>query len=163
MISNQLQLQVRYISKASSKTQFLRPIFKVIYFLVFLSRTNKLQTNVTYSYLLYALLEFFTSALADGSSRTLLSILAVLNYAVVWMASPRPPTFTLFRPFYNPLFTVIKAPITIGTIVTFMFHSFISSLAMLRYLCFFSHFFSLILWSAETAKSTILQILFFFC
>ena len=42
-----------------------------------------------------------------------------------------------------------------------MFHSFFfNSLARSKYLCFFSHSFSFILWSAETAKTTILQILF---
>ena len=56
-----------------------------------------------------------------------------------------------------------KAPITIGTIVTFMFHSFFNSLARSRYLSFFSHSFRFILWSAGTAKATILQILFFCC
>ena len=91
-------------------------------------------------------------------SRTLLSILAVFNKAVVWMVSTRPPTSKSSRHFNNPLVTVSKAPITIGTIVTFMFHSFFNSLARSRYLSFFSH----ILWSAGTAKSTILQILFFF-
>ena len=60
-----------------------------------------------------------------------------------------------------PLVTVSKAPITIGIIVTYMFHSFFNSLARSKYLSFFSHSFSFILWSAETAKSTILQILFF--
>ena len=55
-----------------------------------------------------------------------------------------------------------NAPITIGTIVTFIFHSFFNSLAMSRYLSFFSLSFRFILWSAGTAKSTILQILFFF-
>ena len=72
-------------------------------------------------------------------SRTRLSILAVLS---------------------NPLVTVPNAPITIGTIVTFMFHSFFNSLARSRYLSFFSLSFRFILWSAGTAKSTILQILF---
>ena len=57
-------------------------------------------------------------------SRTLLSILAVLNNAVVWIVSSRPPTSTSSRPFNNYLVTVSKAPITIGIIVTFMFHSF---------------------------------------
>ena len=51
---------------------------------------------------------------------------------------------------------------TIGTIVTFMFHSIFTSLARSRYLSFFSHSFRFILWSAGTAKLTILQILFFF-
>ena len=54
-----------------------------------------------------------------------------------------------------------KAPTTIGTIVPFMFHSFFNSLARTRYLSFFSHSFGFILWSTGTAKSTILQILFF--
>ena len=57
-------------------------------------------------------------------SRTRLSILAVLSNAVVWIVSTRPLTFKSSRPFNNPLVTVPNAPITIGTIVTFMFHSF---------------------------------------
>ena len=57
-------------------------------------------------------------------SRTLLSILAVFNNAVVWMVSTRPPTSKSSRHFNNSLVTVLKAPITIGIIVTFMFHSF---------------------------------------
>ena len=57
-------------------------------------------------------------------SRTLLSILAVFNNAVVLMVSTRPPTTKSSRPLNNPLVTVPKAPITIGIIVTFMFHSF---------------------------------------
>ena len=95
-------------------------------------------------------------------SRTLRSILTVLNNAVVWMVSTRPPTSKSFSPFNNPLVAVPKAPITIGTIVTFMFYSFFNSLARSRYLSLFSHSFSFILWSTGTAKSTILQILYFF-
>ena len=57
-------------------------------------------------------------------SKTLLSILAVLNNAVVWMVSTRPPTSKSSRPFSNPLVTVPNAPITIGIIVTCMFHIF---------------------------------------
>ena len=57
-------------------------------------------------------------------SRTLLSILAVLNNAVVWMVSTRSPTSNSSRPFSNPLVTVPNVPITIGIIVTCMFHSF---------------------------------------
>ena len=95
-------------------------------------------------------------------SRTLLSILAVFNNAVVWMVSTRAPTSKSSRPFNNPLVTVPKAPITIGIIVTIMFYSFFNSLARSRYLSFFSYSFSFILWSAGTTKSTILQIFFFF-
>ena len=95
-------------------------------------------------------------------SRTLPSILAVFNNAVVWVVSTRPSTSKSSRPFNNPLVTVPKAPITISIVVTFMFHSFFNSLARSRYLSLFSHSFSFILWSAGTAKSIILQIFFFF-
>ena len=94
-------------------------------------------------------------------SRTLLSILAVFNTAVVWMVSTRPSNSKSSRPFYNLLVTVPKAPITTRIIVTFMFHSCFNSLARSRYWSLFSHSFSFILWSAGTAKSTILQIFFF--
>ena len=92
-------------------------------------------------------------------SRTLLSIQAVLNNVVVWMVSTRPPTSKSSSPFSNPLASVPNAPVSIDIIVTCMFHSFFNSQARSRY--FFSHSFSFILWSARTAKSTILQVLFF--
>ena len=95
-------------------------------------------------------------------SRTLLGILTVLNNDVVLMVSSRPPTFKFSSPFNNLFLTVPKEHITIGTIVTFKFHSFFISLARSMYLFYFSHSFSFILRSAGTAKSTILQILFFF-
>ena len=108
----------------------------------------------------------FHSSLTDSKSpqvsRTLLSIQAVLNNAVVCMVSTRPPTSKSSSPFSIPLVTVPNAPITIDIIVTCMFHSFFNSLARSRYLSFFSHSFSFILWSAGTAKSTILQVLSFF-
>ena len=108
----------------------------------------------------------FHWSLSDNKSpqvtRTLLSILAVLNNAVVWIVSTWTPTSKSSNPFNNSLVTVPKAPITIIIIVTFMFHSFFNSLATCRYLFLFSHSFSFILWSAGTAKSTILQIFFFF-
>ena len=98
-------------------------------------------------------------------SRTLLSILAVLNNVVVWMVSIRPPTSKSSSLFSYPLVTIPKAPITICIIVTCMFHSFFNSLAKSRYLSFFSHSFNFILWLAGTAKSTFMQVLlllFFF-
>ena len=59
-------------------------------------------------------------------STTLLSILAVLNNVVVWMVSTRSPTSKFSSLFNNPLVTIPNAPITIGIIVTCMFHSFFS-------------------------------------
>ena len=93
-------------------------------------------------------------------SRTRLRILAVLRNTVVWIVSTRPPTSKSSRFLNNPLIIVPNAPIIIGTIVTFMFHSYFNSLARSRYLSFFSLSFRFILWFAGTAKLTILQILF---
>ena len=47
------------------------------------------------------------------------------------MVSTRPPTSKSSSPFSNPLFTGPNAPITIGIIVTCMFHSFFNSQASL--------------------------------
>ena len=94
-------------------------------------------------------------------SRTRFRILTVLSNTVTWMVSTRPLTSKSFRLFNNPLVTLPKAPITICTIVTFMLLSFFNSQARSRYLSFFSHSVSFILWSAGTAKLTILQSLLF--
>ena len=80
----------------------------------------------------------FHRSLSDSKSRQIsrtLSILAVLNNAVIWMVSTRPPTSKSSSPFSN----LLNAPITIGIIVTCMFHSFFNSLARSRYLSFFSY------------------------
>ena len=77
------------------------------------------------------------------------------------MVSSRPSTSNSSTPFCSPLVIVPNAPITIGINVTFMFHSFYNSQARSRYLYFFSGSFSFIMWSAGTAKSIILQVLFF--
>ena len=107
----------------------------------------------------------FHGSLSDSKSpqvsRTRLRILAVLSSAVVWIVSTRAPTSKSFRPFNNPLVIVPNAPITIGTIVTFMFHSFFNSLARSRYLSFFSLSFMFILWSAGIAKRQFCRFSFF--
>ena len=105
----------------------------------------------------------FHWSLSDSKSpqvfRTLLSILAILNNALVWTISTRPVIFKSSSLCNNPFVTVPRAPITIGVIVTFMFHNFFNSLARSRYLSLFLHSFNFIQWSAGTAKSTILQVL----
>ena len=80
-------------------------------------------------------------------SRTLPSILAVLNNAVVWMVSTHPPTSKYSSTFNNPLVTVPKAPITIGIIVTFIFHFFFqfpSKVDVLILLFIFFQFYSVV-------------------
>ena len=110
----------------------------------------------------------FHWSLSDSKSPqvpwTRLRILAVLSNAVVWIVSTRPPTPKSSRPFNNPLVIVPKAPITIGTIVTFMFHSFFNSLARSRYLSFFSLSFKI--YSVVRRDSKVYNFedsLFFFC
>ena len=93
--------------------------------------------------------------------RILLSILAVFNNAFIWMVSTCLLTSKSSRPFNNPSVTVPKAPITIGTTNIFMFHSFFNSLARSRYLSFFTHSVSFILWSAGTAFCNFASSLFF--
>ena len=108
----------------------------------------------------------FHRSLSDSKSpqvsSTLFSIMADFNNAVVWTVSTRPVISKSSSPCTNPLVTVPRAPITIGIIVTFMFHSFSNSLARSRYLSLFSHSFNFTLWSTGTPKSTIRQIPFFY-
>ena len=80
-------------------------------------------------------------------SGILLCILAVLNNVLVWMVSSRPPTSKFSSPFDNHLVTIPNAPITIGTIVTCMFHSFFqfpSKVQVLILLFTFFQFYSVV-------------------
>ena len=67
-------------------------------------------------------------------SRILLSILADLNNAVVWMVCIRPLISKTSSPCTNPLVTIPSTPVTISITVCFMFYSFFSSPARTRYL-----------------------------
>ena len=106
---------------------------------------------------------FFHWRLSDTKSpqvsRTLLSFLAVFNNTLVWMVSTRPPTSWSSRPFNNPLVTVPKAPITIGIIVTFMFHSFFQFSSKVEVLISF-HILSVLFCGQPGQQSR--QFLFFF-
>ena len=84
--------------------------------------------------------------------RTLFSILGDLNTALVWIVSARPLISHYSGPLTKPLLVVQSAPITIGFILTFMFHRFFSSMAKCN---FFFVFFDFSLWLAVTEKSTI--------
>ena len=114
----------------------------------------------------------FPRSLSDSKSsqvpRTLLSILAILNNAVVWMVSTRPPTSRPSSPFSNPLVTVPKAPITIGIIVTCMFHSFFlfpSKDFVVIFLFTFFQFYSLVSRDSKVHNfaSSLFFFFFFFC
>ena len=58
-------------------------------------------------------------------SRTLLSIIAELNNAVIWMVSACPSISNSSRPLTKPLGIFPSAPITIGITVTFMLYWFL--------------------------------------
>ena len=86
-------------------------------------------------------------------SRTFLSILTVLSNVVVWMVSARPLISESSSLFNKPLVTIQKAPVTIGIIATFIFHSFFQFPSKAKvFILFFFTFFQFILWSAGTAK-----------
>ena len=93
--------------------------------------------------------EVFTPASAGGNSLsdskspkvswTLLSILADINHAVVWMISIFPLISNSACPLSKPLGSVPNAPTIIDITVTHMFHTlfFFSSLARSKYLFIF--------------------------
>ena len=138
-----------------SRPCFITPPIYILFLL--LLRIRVFHTSVSW----WFFHRRFSDCKTPQVSRTLLSILTLFNNAVVWMVSTRPPTFKSSRSFNKRLVTVPKAPVTICIIDTFIFHSFFNSLARSRYLSLFSHSFRFTLWSAGTAKSTILQIFFF--
>ena len=74
-------------------------------------------------------------------TRTLLSILDDLNNAVVWMFFTRRLIFKSSYICTNPSVTVPCVPITIGIIVTFMFHSFFQFSSKVQVLIFIFTFF----------------------
>ena len=92
----------------------------------------------------------FHRSLSDSKSPQVSRTL--LCNAIVWMVSTRPPTSKSSSPFSNPFATVPKAPITIGIIVTCMFHSFFqfpSKVEVLILLFTFFQFYSVVSWDSK--------------
>ena len=85
----------------------------------------------------------------NDNKSTLLSILANLNSAVVWMVSTHSLISKSSSLFTTPLVTVPRPPVIIGTTVTFMFHSlsffpFPSKVQVLILLFAFFQFYSMV-------------------
>ena len=119
-----------------------------------------LLKSSNYQYLTF-LINFHTSVswwFLSNVSRTLLSILADLSYAVVCLVSTRSLNSKSSSLFINILVTVTSAPIKIGITTTFMLHCFFSFLARSRFLSFLLFSFSFYLWSPGTATFTTRQV-----
>ena len=84
-------------------------------------------------------------------SRTLLTILAVLNNAVVWMVSIRPFISKSTSSFTKPSLTVLKAPITTG-----------SKVEVLILLFIFFQFYSVVSWDCKVKNFASSPVFFFF-
>ena len=89
-------------------------------------------------------------------SRTLLSIPADFNNAVLWMVSILPLLFKSFSPCINPLVTVPSAPIIIDITVTLTFHSFFQfprKIEVLIFLLVFFQFYTVVSRISKVHKS----------
>ena len=129
---------------------------------------------MSFSLLLYTLLEFFTSALTDGLTlefewQQVSSSLqdssqdsAALSNAVVRIVSTRPPISKSSRPFNNSFCYCAKRTNHNWHNRYFHVPQLFQFSSNSKFLSFFSLSFRFILWSAGTAKSTILQIFSFF-
>ena len=91
--------------------------------------------------IIISLFMFFHRCLRDSKtphiSKILLNILAYLKNAIVWMLSIRPQFPNSSIRFSKLLRTVSSMPITVGIIVTFLFHSFLSSQGRSKYVFLF--------------------------
>ena len=115
-------------------------------------------------------LDYYITANADGllleskrqqdssDLQTLLSILADLSNALVWIVSALPVSNSP-SPLTKDFGIVSSAPVIIGITINFLSHKLFSSLARSKYLSLFSFYLIFTLLSAGTAKSTIWQVI----
>ena len=105
-----------------------------------------------------------TDSKSPKVSWTLLSILADLNKAVVWMVSIPPIISKISSPYTISLLTVSRVPITIGINITFMFQSFFQFSSKVQVLIFhfaFFQFYSVVSRDSKVHNSA--SSLFFCC
>ena len=91
---------------------------KIIIFILLLARFSHQRSLMVFHWI-------SSDSTSSQVSRTLLSILANLNTAVVWMVSSRPPILNSSCPLPKPLEIILSASIFTGITVTFIFHSFL--------------------------------------
>ena len=126
----------------------------IVCLVLYFSVSNLLHSHIMRLWF-FLLWEFFEPTLADVlfpgvwmtanhlKSSGLFSVFWPILMTVVWMVSSCPFISKSSSPFNNPCVIVPGVPITIGIIVTFLFHSFLSSLAWSTNLSFFSLSFNL--------------------
>ena len=142
-------LSQKYRQLTFPAIHYLRKIFTHVYIIILLPGK------------FFTLVKNLSDSKSLQVSRTLFSILANRNNAVVWIISTCPLISKSSSLFINLLVIVLSAPTTIDITVTVMFPSFFSSLARSQFLSFHLLCFSFTQWSAGTAKSTIWQVLLF--
>ena len=124
----------------SSKVEVLILVFTFFQFYSVVSRDRKIDYSLWVFHISFSWC-FFTGVWVIASllkSPGLFSVFCFfINNAVVWMISSGRPASMSPNPINNPLATVLKAPITTGIIVTFIFYSFFNSLVKSRYLSIF--------------------------
>ena len=97
------------------------------------------------------LIAFFNDILVTASLHTSPELFKILLFSF----------YGRFFHSFNCLFVCLFVVVVVDVVVVLF--CFFDSLARSKYLFFFSHSFSFILWSARTAKLIILQILFCCC
>ena len=107
--------------------------------------------------------KFWVTTSLIKSPRTLLSILADLNYVVVWMVSTRPLISKSSSSFNNPLVTIPRAPITIWCKRHFHVPQFVCFYFLSKVKIFFlPRYFLLILLSVQLGQKSTQCCKFFF-
>ena len=126
---------------------------------LFLLLTNFLHQRSLFFF--FCFFVFFYLSLSDYKSplvsRTLLSILADLNYSVVWIVSILRLIFSSSSLFSKAFQSVPSAPTTTSITFTLMFHGFFlyfsGKVQVFLYLFTFFYFYSMLHWKGK-AKST---------
>ena len=119
-----------------------------------------LSLLLLYSYESFSLADAFygnySNSISLQVSRTLLCILADLNYVVAWIVFN---CSLIFMSSSSPLESIPRAQIIFGITAAFIFNNSLSSLARSRVLISFFAFFYFTLWSTGMAKSWIVLLI----
>ena len=144
---------------SSKDVKIFTSVFQKIGFDIITLKGNLQYFSSWVVIVIFIIYKFFTLVLMvvfhwslkySKSFRTILSILADLNSAVVWIVLILPLISSSTSLFSRPFRTVPNVPTRIGTIFTCMFHSLFSFLAKSKLFIFFIYFyFSMVFWDGR--------------